>query len=297
MASQQLTPGTIVVTGVEVSSGAGAVFRIHPTRGTETKVSAAGDFATPIGVAIDAEGNVLIADADAFGGRGGVIRVDPKKKTQNTVASVGLFANPFDLAVEAAGGILVVDPHASGVGGVVRVDPGTGEQTMLSSGEDTGAAAGLREVGIALEANGRILVVEQALAGGQGGGRVTRINQKTGARKVLSSGGSFTSAAGIAVEPDGSIVVADANAFGGSGGVFRVNPKSGKQTTVTSGGSFVSPLGIAVDDDGNILVADSDAFGGKGGIIRVDPKTGEQTKVSTGKKFGGHRRLAVVRGS
>ena len=292
--ASELAPGTIVVTGSEVSSGAGAVFRIHPTRGTEAKVSSAGAFVTPIGIALDADGRILVADADAFGGKGGVIRVDPATKKQSTVASVELFANPFDLAVETTGSILVVDPHANGVGGVVRVDPETGKQVMVSSGEETGPNAGLREVGIAVEKNGRILVIEQSLSGGMGGGRVTRIHQKTGARKAVATGGSFTSAAGIAVEADGGILVADANAFGGSGGVIRVHPKTGKQTSVTSGGSLVSPLGIAIEADGSILVADSDAFGGKGGIIRVNPETGEQKKVTSGKKFGGHRRIAVV---
>ena len=109
----QLSPGTLVVTGAEVSSGAGAVFRIDPVKGTEAKLSSAGDLTTPIGVAIEDGGNVLIADADAFGGRGGVIRLDPVKKKQATLASGGLFANPFDVAIDPAGSILVADPHAS----------------------------------------------------------------------------------------------------------------------------------------------------------------------------------------
>ena len=292
--ASKLDPGTIVVTGVEVAGGAGAVFRIHPVRGTEAKVSSAGELATPIGIALEADGRAVIADADAFGGAGGVIRVDPATKKQSTVASRDLFSNPFDVAVEAKGSILVVDPHASGAGGVIRVDPETGKQVMLSSGQEAAAPLPLREVGITLEANGGILIVEQSLAGGQGGGRVTRINAKSGVRKVVSSGGSFVSVAGVAVDAKGSILVTDANAFGGSGGVIRVHPKTGAQTKVSSGGFFVSPIGIAVEADGGILVADSDAFAGKGGIIRVNPTTGEQTKVSSGKKFGGHRILAVV---
>ena len=38
MASQQLAPGTVVVIGAELSGGKGAVFRVPPTKGTETKV-------------------------------------------------------------------------------------------------------------------------------------------------------------------------------------------------------------------------------------------------------------------
>ncbi len=98
----------------------------------------------------------------------------------------------------------------------------------------------------------------------------------------------------MAVEADGGILVADANAFSGSGGVIRVNPKTGKQTTVSSGGFFVGPLDIAVEAKGGILVADSEAFGGTGGIIRIDPKTGEQSKVAAGGKLLGPRSVAVV---
>jgi hypothetical protein len=292
--ASRLAPGSIVVTGANAAGGAGAVFRIDLVKGTESSLSSAGVFATPVGVAVEGDGRVVVADADAFGGAGGVIRVDPATKSQTTLSSGGLFSNPFDLVVEAAGTILVVDPHASGTGGVIRVDPGTGKQVMLSPGQGAAAAVPLRDVGIALEANGGIVVIEQSLTGGtQGGGQVVRINPKTGARKVVSSGGSFASATGVAVEGDGSILVADANAFGGGGGVIRVHPKTGAQSTVSSHGSFMSPLGIALVADGSILIADSDAFG-TGGVIRVHPKTGVQTKVSSGKKLTGHRRLAVV---
>jgi hypothetical protein len=90
---------------------------------------------------------------------------------------------------------------------------------------------------------------------------------------------------GIAIEPDGDIIVADISAFGGFGGVIRVDPVSGDQTRVSSGGSFVGPLGVALEPDGRILVADYQAFGFTGGLIRVDPVTGEQTTVASGGLF------------
>jgi hypothetical protein len=75
--ASELAPGSIVVTGANASDGGGALFRIDPVKGTETSVATAGDFATPIGIALEADGKILVADADAFGGAGGVIRVDP----------------------------------------------------------------------------------------------------------------------------------------------------------------------------------------------------------------------------
>ncbi len=284
----------LLVTGTESASGEPGLFRIDAATGAETAISVGGSFSAPVGVAVEADGSILVVDADAFGGQGGVIRVDPATGSQTEVSSGGLFSNPFDLAIESGGTIVIADPHARGVGGVIRVDPASGEQEMLSSGAEAPSSLPLREVGITLDADGHILVVEQTLAGGtQGKGRVTRIDPATGARTAVSSDGMFASAVGVAVEADGNIVVADANAFGGKGGVIRVDPATGEQTQVSSAGSFVGPIGIDIESDGSILVADGEAFAGRGGVIRVDPATGEQTTVSTGTTFRGHSGLAI----
>ncbi len=183
------TAGTILVSAAETSSQAAAVFRMTPKKGTATKIFAGGDLVTPVGITIDAKGGIVVADADAFGGKGGVIRVDPLTGKATKVSSGELFSNPFDVAVEKDGSILVADPHASGTGGVIRVDPKTGQQTMFSSGQESGSAPALREVGLALEADGAILVVEQGLSGGSmGTGRLTRIDPVTGKRKVVAHG-------------------------------------------------------------------------------------------------------------
>lgn len=284
----------MLVTGTESASGEPALFRIDAATGAETAISVGGSFSAPVGIAVEADGSILVADADAFGGTGGIIRVDPATGEQTEVSSGGLFSNPFDLAVESSGTIVVADPHARGAGAVIRVDPRTGEQQMVSSGGEAPSALPLREVGITLDADGNILVVEQTLAGGaQGKGRVTRIDPADGARTAVSSDGMFASAVGVAVEADGNILVADANAFGGKGGVIRVDPATGEQTEVASRGSFVGPVGIDIDSDGAILVADGEAFAGRGGVIRVDPATGTQSTVSTGTAFQGHSGLAV----
>ena len=118
---------------------------------------------------------------------------------------------------------------------------------MVSSGQETGSATALREVGIALETDGAILVVEQSLVGGQpGNGRVTRLDPTSGDRTVVSEGGEFSSPAGVVVEANGGILVADTDALGGSGGVIRVDPTTGAQTAVSSGGTFAPRMGHSV---------------------------------------------------
>jgi hypothetical protein len=96
--------------------------------------------------------------------------------------------------------------------------------------------------GVALEADGDILVADTDAFGGGGG--VIRVDPATGAQTAVSTGGSFVDPAGIAVEADGDILVADFGAFG-SGGVIRVDPTGGAQTTVSTGCSFANPRGVA----------------------------------------------------
>ncbi len=188
------------------------------------------------------------------------------------------------LAVDLkAGDILVTDPNAFGfTGGVIKVDPGTGAQTKVSSG-----GFFVDPFGIALDAAGQILVADERAFGLHGG--VIKVDPKTGAQTKVSSGGFFSTPDGIALDAAGQILVADPNA-----GVIKVDPKTGKQTKVSLGGFFVQPFGIALDAAGQILVADPNAFGGKGGVIKVDPGTGAQTKVSSDQLFDGPQGIAVV---
>jgi tRNA G37 N-methylase TrmD len=140
-------------------------------------------------------------------------------------------------------------------------------------------------------ASAGILVADQSAFGGTGG--VIRVDPLTGARTAVSdnsrpSGGpGFVDPAGIALAPNGAILVVDAAAFAGAGGgVIRVNPVTGARTAVSEnsspqgGPSFVDPFGIALAANGDILVADQNAFGGGGGVIRVNPATGARTAVS-----------------
>jgi hypothetical protein len=138
---------------------------------------------------------------------------------------------------------------------------------------------------------GDILVADQEAFGSRGG--VIQVDPATGAQTPVASGGSFANPARVALEADGDILVADADAFAfGTGGVIRVDPATGAQTTVSSGGSFADPVAVALEADGDILVADPNAFGGPGGVIRVDPATGAQTTVSSGGSFA--RPVAVA---
>ncbi len=86
----------------------------------------------------------------------------------------------------ANGDILVADASA----GVIRVDPVTGAQTIVSSG---GLLQSIHSV--AVEANGDIVVADTGAAA------VIRIDPVTGAQSIVSSGGTLGWPWGIAVVP------------------------------------------------------------------------------------------------
>jgi hypothetical protein len=176
------------------------------------------------------------------------------------------------------GDIFVVD---QGVPGIIRVDPTTGNQAVVSSAS---FLAGPR--GIALDANGDILVA----SGFDFTGGVVRVDPATGNQTVVSSGGFFVQPADLALDANGDILVADFSA-----GVIRVNAVTGAQTVVSSGGNFTTISGIAIAANGDIIISDFDNFlEGPGEVIRVNPLTGAQHVVSTGGNFFNPAGIAIA---
>jgi hypothetical protein len=135
-------------------------------------------------------GDLLVVDNQY-----GVIQINPETGAQ-TVVSRGGYLNTVSnsaraIALEASGQILVTDAtialaDGSIVGGVVRVNPATGAQTMLSSG-------GLLDDphGVDVEANGDIVVTARA--------GVVRLDPVTGTQTLVSSGGYISGAQGLTV--------------------------------------------------------------------------------------------------
>ncbi|MFE5658483.1 hypothetical protein ACFQ9H_20100 [Streptomyces sp. NPDC056517] len=290
-----LPAGTILVSDAKAFGCAGAVFRIDPVTGEQHTLAVAGDLQGATGIALEADGSVLISKDRFFPGTGVLLRLPAGTGTQTEVTSGGKFATPGAVAVEADGRILIADAWSGGFGAVLRVDPATGEQTVLSAGDGEGDSPP-RPVMLCTAPDGAILVTEQNRLGGEDlSSRVVRVHPVTGARTTVTSGGELRSPIGVAVDGDGGILVADANAFAGfGGGVLRVDPVSGTQTTVSSGGGFVGPYAIAVEADGSLLVTDNDALNGVGTLFRVNPTTGEQQVLSSGGVFGFLTGVAVV---
>jgi large repetitive protein len=194
--------GDIVASDGNASAGGtGLVIRIDPDSGARTTVSANGmpagapDFASPFGIAVEADGDIVVIDQDAFAGEAGLIRVDPGSGVRSTASSNAApgpyFVDPgWGIAVEADGQMVVTDSvEGTPPGGVFRVDPVSGRRTVLSAnGAPAGGPDFVSPNGLAIEADGDILVVDDGVEVGDG--KVIRVDPTSGARTLVSANGT-----------------------------------------------------------------------------------------------------------
>lgn len=121
---------------------------------------------------------------------------------------------------------------------------------------------------------GDLLVVDAGSAAPAVPARVIRIHPGTGAQEIVTSGGHLVEPLAIAIEPAGTLLVADGGGAGGAA-IVRIDPATGAQGILGDG----APVGIAVDPGtGEIFITD----GFDGGVLTVDPATGATTPLAGG---------------
>jgi streptogramin lyase len=116
------------------------------------------------------------------------------------------------------------------------------------------------------------------IVGDSSSGEILRVKPKTGATSVLSDDPRFNSPNDIVFGRDGTIYVADYEAFDGGGGVFRINPRNGNARVVSDDPVFEQPDGIAMAPNGDLFVTDLDITG----LVRVRLPSGNANLVSDG---------------
>jgi sugar lactone lactonase YvrE len=157
------------------------------------------------------------------------------------------------------------------LGGLLRVDPGTGEREVVA--EDLPLSS------LALEPSGDVVLLERAF--GSPGGAVVRLDLNTLERTVVSSGGELGTPLDLAVDAQGQIVVADFGSArpGATGAIVVVDPVTGEQTAIARDVDF-HPTAVTIGRDGEIFALEGDPFVGTPRIVRVDRATGERTLVA-----------------
>ena len=274
-----------------------ALMRVDPINGDRTILSDAAtgegpNFFLPIGVAVDPDfGDVFVVDEVLAS----VIRVDPITGDRTIVSGQEIgegpsFVVPAAIAVEATGDLVLADNGLTPPASIFRVDPVTGDRTIVSD-----AAIGAGDVipfteGIAVDFNGNFVVTACRCADAEIAGlALVGVDAETGDRTTISDavtgdGPPFGGNVGIGVEDDGSLVTADF--FFQQ--LVRTDSDSGDRTIISDanigdGPLFEAPSGITIDrDNGDLLVVDHLL----NAVVRVDPNTGDRDIVSRGPTLG-----------
>ena len=253
-------------------------------------------FNRPGGTAVDADGNVYVADRDnnlirkiTPAGVVSTVAGSPGEEGLGWVDGVGAearFCHPTGIAVDGHGTLFVADGCNSAIRQVTAdgtVTTFAGTMRQIGSADGTGGAARFyAPTGIALDGSGNLYVADSlncTLRKITPSAVVTTLAGSPGAYGYVDGPGPtarFSCPVGVAVDPAGTIYVADAgnrvirkvtpagvvSTFAGTVGVF--GNTDGGLGTATFGLAFdqqddlgVSPLaGLAVGTDGNLYVAD-----------------------------------------
>jgi sugar lactone lactonase YvrE/lysophospholipase L1-like esterase len=216
----------------------GAIFRVDPTSGEVSVVSADASFREPVDFVFDRQGNLLIVDTDAdptdIGASGAIFRMNRYSGRTVAVVSTKDFRFPNALLLDDDGKIYISDkesdpkPVGNQTGAVWVFDPSTRKLDLLAAGPQF----------------------------------VSPSPMAFATRRSL-----------YLIDAD-----ANPNRVPGTPGVlFEIDKRTGKVSTLVEfGPDVVSPVGIVVLPDGRLLVTDANADPLKsgyylGGLLLVDP--------------------------
>jgi hypothetical protein len=239
-------------------------------------------------VTTDASGNIFAIDGTSY-----VYKIDNMTGIRTVVTFAGhlLFAQTIDLAPD--GNLYVVE--GSGDQGVIKVDPGTGTQTLVTSGLIQAFAVNSTGVGyIALDDTSTVPnfhVYSVDLTNGQ---------------KVRVANGGFYDPRGLAADAAGNLIITESGSKTAAS-VQKIYASFGAVALVSSGGQFMTPWGVTVEGSGMIIMADNQNLLSchpfppapntcPGALFRVDPASGTQVTVSEKGLFENVAGVDIYRG-
>jgi uncharacterized delta-60 repeat protein len=201
------------------------------------------------------------------------------------------------VALQADGKIVLAGNANTSPGWVVRLTSSGAPDSLFGT---AGKAPGIQASDVALQPDGRIVVV---------GGRastfdVARLNTTGAVDATFGTGGKVStdfgpgmsgSADGVAIQPDGRIVVAGSvgSSVSSRFGLVRYNPNGGLETTFGAGGRVTtafdtaqaSAAGVALQSDGRIVVAGSASPSGTTSTFAVARYLGDAPVADANQRF------------
>jgi hypothetical protein len=135
----EVAAATLAQGDILVNDGVSTIIKIDLTTGNQTIVTTGGLLGYVGGMAIDADGQILVLDLCVQLVAPGIVRIDPATGAQTIVTMGGLigppngcYGTPPLIAIDPNGQILVAaTPPGSNSVRVIRVDPATGDQTVV----------------------------------------------------------------------------------------------------------------------------------------------------------------------
>ncbi len=201
-----------------------------------------------------------------------VIKIDALSGNTELVSMGGDLWTPTGVTLGPDGMIYVADAKSMMDGSlVIRIDPADGRQTVVGQmlTDHTG--------GITFGSDGLIYVAGYN-SWPTSVGEVVQIDPSNGNVAYYHGFGQFEHPEGVYPGPEGTIYVADSQAFDNQGGVLILDPATGLAYEESSGGDFLNPTDLTVMPNGDLAVLDRSAYGvynpflvSAGALIMVDP--------------------------
>ncbi|MDX6692493.1 MAG: hypothetical protein QOF02_96 [Blastocatellia bacterium] len=252
-------------------------------------------FVNPFGVAVSTDGTLYVTDGEL----NQLVQLTPEGSAKVLAENL---STPSAVAVAADGSLVVADTGSHTIklvnaqSGAVRIIAGIEGRAGFADGDNSRALFD-GPVGVAVSADGTIFVADtyndriravdrqgvvRTLAGGDAPGYADAIDGVQA---------RFHTPCGIAVAPDGSLVVADTGnhrlrrvELSGAVKTIAGTDEAGVQDGLLANALFDEPTGIAVDSSGRIYVADAGASELRAVVFELVP----QVFTLVGRTLSGH---------
>jgi hypothetical protein len=214
------------------------IVQIDPLTGAQKLISSDGILYNPLAIVPGPGDNIYVCDEHAFG-TGAIDEINLASGHQTVISTGGVLRFPVDMAEDPNGNLIVFNRDSAtdftvGAGSVLRVDPHTGKQTIISSNGDLTSLDGG-----AVARDGTIYAGTTTTVPPTVPAWVVTVNASTGAQNILSEGGDLDIIEGMTVYYTNSGGGADAVA---APSAPLINPVSAANTGTVPVGTDGSSL-------------------------------------------------------